>query len=118
MSECVVRMDMPENCTCCPMVFTADVPDYYWCAALEQEVEQGLSRPKECPIICPLPDGHGRLVDKDAFEKDVSDALIYGLQEIPSEEGKQLFHVFIQEVLDNVKERKILVPAESLEEDI
>ena len=62
---------MPENCTCCPMVFTADVPDYYWCAALEQEVEQGLSRPKECPIICPLPDGHGRLVDKDEMLKKI-----------------------------------------------
>lgn len=67
MSECVVRMEMPENCECCPMVFTADVPGYHWCAALEQEVEQGLSRPKECPIICSLPKGHGRLVDADAL---------------------------------------------------
>lgn len=65
MSECVVRMEMPENCECCPMVFTADVPGYHWCAALEQEVEQGLSRPKDCPIICQLPEGHGRLVDID-----------------------------------------------------
>ena len=63
MSECVVRMEMPENCEYCPMCFTADVPGYHWCAALEQEVEQGLSRPKECPIICQLPEGHGRLVD-------------------------------------------------------
>ena len=59
----VVRMEMPENCTCCPMCFTADVQGYHWCAALEQEVEEGLSRPKECPIICHLPEGHGRLVD-------------------------------------------------------
>lgn len=66
MSECVVRMEMPENCLCCPMVFTADVPGYHWCAALEQEVEQGLSRPSECPILCALPEGHGRLVDADA----------------------------------------------------
>ena len=65
MSECVVRMEMPKNCECCPMVYAADVPGYHWCAALEQEVEQGLSRPKECPIICQLPEGHGRLVDID-----------------------------------------------------
>jgi hypothetical protein len=51
------------------MVFTADVPGYHWCAALEQEVEQGLSRPKECPILCQLPEGHGRLIDWDAFER-------------------------------------------------
>lgn len=61
----VVRMEMPENCTCCPMCFTADVQGYHWCAALEQEVEEGLSRPKECPIICQLPEGHGRLGDLD-----------------------------------------------------
>ena len=65
----VVRMEMPENCECCPMVFTADVQGYHWCAALEQEVEQGLSRPKDCPIICQLPEGHGRLVDADALKK-------------------------------------------------
>lgn len=58
----VVRMEMPENCTCCPMCFTADVQGYHWCAALEQEVEEGMSRSKECPIICSLPEGHGRLV--------------------------------------------------------
>lgn len=68
----VVRIEMPENCTCCPMCFTADVQGYHWCAALEQEVEEGLSRPKECPIICQLPDGHGRLIDADAMEKDLS----------------------------------------------
>ena len=67
----VVRMGMPENCTCCPMCFTADVQGYHWCAALEQEVEEGLSRPKECPIICQLPEGHGRLVDADALADDV-----------------------------------------------
>lgn len=67
----VVRMEMPENCTCCPMCFTADVQGYHWCAALEQEVEQGLSRPKECPIICSLPEGHGRLVDADELKTHV-----------------------------------------------
>jgi len=71
MSECVVRMEMPENCECCPMVYAADVPGYHWCAALEQEVEQGLSRPKDCPIICSLPEGHGRLVDKDEMLKKI-----------------------------------------------
>ena len=111
----VVRMGMPENCTCCPMCFTADVQGYHWCAALEQEVEEGLSRPKECPIICQLPEEHGRLIDADAFEKDVSDALVYGLREIPSEEGKQIFHVLMQEVLDNVKKRETIVPAERSE---
>ena len=67
----VVRMEMPENCTCCPMCFTADVQGYHWCAALEQEVEEGLSRSKECPIICQLPEAHGRLVDAEKLADDM-----------------------------------------------
>lgn len=50
MIKCIVRMEMPENCTCCPMCFTADVEGYHWCATLEHEVEECLNRPKECPI--------------------------------------------------------------------
>ncbi len=69
----VVRMEMPENCTCCPMCFTADVQGYHLCAALEQEVEEGLSRPKECPIICSLPKGHGRLVDMKDIDSMMED---------------------------------------------
>jgi hypothetical protein len=81
MSECVVRMEMPENCECCPMVFTADVPGYHWCAALEQEVEQGLSRPKDCPIICSLPEGHGRLGDLDELDRKIYGARIRAMQD-------------------------------------
>ena len=90
----VVRMEMPENCECCPMVFTADVPGYHWCAALEQEVEQGLSRPKDCPIICSLPEGHGRLVDESDVIRLVNkwfdtiglnpDIMIDGIKSLPT----------------------------------
>lgn len=113
MSECVVRMKMPERCYECDMadgvtcmatggVYGREVPKMTWIRR----------RPDWCPIICSLPEGHGRLINADAFEKDVSDALVYGLKEIPSEEGKQLFHVLMQEVLDNVKKRETIVPAE------
>lgn len=108
MSECVVRMEMPENCECCPMVFTADVPGYHWCAALEQEVEQGLSRPKECPIICSLPKGHGRLVDADAL-KDylVAEAASYDLTQ--GQMG------ILSEAIDMIDEQPTIVPAERSE---
>ena len=108
MSECVVRMEMPKSCYNCDL--------RYECNAF---YAPGKPKPfmKGCRIVCQLPEGHGRLVDKDAFEKDVSNALVYGLKEIPNEEGKQLFHVFMQEVLDNVKKRKTLVPAEPPKED-
>lgn len=118
MSECVVRMDMPGCCEDCAAQYdcmACGITGSQWYGNAEFDPSKG--RLSDCPIICQLPDGHGRLVDKDAFEKDVSDALAYGLKEIPSEEGKQLFHVFMQEVLDNVKKRKILVPAEPPKED-
>lgn len=114
MSECVVRMEMPENCTCCPMCFTADVQGYHWCAALEQEVEQGLSRPKECPIICSLPEGHGRLIDEHE--------LFYNM--FVMEDGRVLpnydcdnFHIdmHVKDIKLRILETTTIVPAERSE---
>ena len=111
MSECVVRMDideMPTACGPCELSCTAICKE--WTKVDRKEI--GRTKSPNCPILAILPEGHGRLVDADAFEKDVSDALVYGLREIPSEEGKQIFHVLMQEVLDNVKKRETIVPAE------
>lgn len=113
----VVRMEMPNGCHDCRLrnmigncpipVFDGQDEKKIWTLA------ECFQRPPWCPIVCLLPKGHGRLVDADAFEKDVSDALAYGLKEIPNEEGKQIFHVLMQEVLDNVKKRETIVPAEA-----
>lgn len=113
MSECVVRMETPTKDKACGMVF--DFDGIWYCPVEQRICHQPDYRdiPSWCPIICQLPEGHWRLVDAYAFEKDVSDALVYGLKEIPSEEGKQIFHVLMQEVLDNVKKRKTIVPAEA-----
>lgn len=116
----VVRMEMPkEGCHTCDARCVSDLYGYI-CGIERKNVMPFLgkkNRPDWCPIICQLPEGHGRLVDADAFEKDVSDALAYGLKEIPNEEGKQIFHVLMQEVLDNVKKRETIVPAERSEKD-
>ena len=74
MSECVVRMEMPLNCLECPM--------YDWnrqklcCNAhldLRPIPNGGVPKPDWCPIICQLPEGHGRLVDADAIEYVISE---------------------------------------------
>ena len=83
MSECVVRMEMPQGCWCCPFGHY----DWIWgddgrekmvcfcCLDLESEedghylLETELKRPSWCPIICSLPEGHGRLVDADALNR-------------------------------------------------
>ena len=67
MSECVVRMEFPLNCLECPM--------YDWnrqklCCNAHHDLRPipngGVPKPDWCPIVCQLPEGHGRLVDADA----------------------------------------------------
>ena len=83
MSECVVRMEMPQGCWCCPFGHY----DWIWgdderekmvcfcCLDLESEedghylLETELKRPSWCPIICQLPEGHGRLVDAELVKE-------------------------------------------------
>ena len=71
MSECVVRMEMPKDCEACPMCGTASGGNgmyKLWCMCGDIPASSQ-RRPKDCPIICSLPEGHGRLVDADALHK-------------------------------------------------
>lgn len=67
MSECVVRMEMPKNCDECPMCGTASGGNgmyKLWCMC--GDIPASAQRiPGDCPILCSLPEGHGRLVDID-----------------------------------------------------
>ena len=68
MSECVVRMELPEDCFECPFGIIDDTQDGVWCNALAQ---QSSGQREDCPIICSLPEWHGRLVDKDEMLKKI-----------------------------------------------
>ena len=59
----VVRMEMPKCCLDCPCVNG----EYGYCQAdkEERQIEDPNGRPSWCPIICSLPEGHGRLGDLD-----------------------------------------------------
>ena len=65
MSECVVRMEMPEGCWDCPCVNG----EYGYCQAdkEERQIEDPNERPSWCPILCSLPEGHGDLIDRDVL---------------------------------------------------
>ena len=72
MSECVVRMEMPTSCEECPLVQT-DENDWgdvmsRTCNLIYKgylsDVPKG-ERRSDCPIVCALPENHGRLVDID-----------------------------------------------------
>ena len=68
MSECVVRMEMPESCDVCPCL--DDYGDYPRCRISGEQRGYNFpiceKRMPNCPIIFQLPEGHGRLVDADA----------------------------------------------------
>lgn len=63
----VVQMKMPENCFECPFSIIDDTADGAWCNALANQVYGYAERDEDCPVICSLPEGHGRLVDADAL---------------------------------------------------
>ena len=82
MSECVVRMEMPEKCAECPawsicgtlhkyMLGIDCDSDWTYDDLLVITVETGFVKPDNCPIICQLPEGYGRLVDADALLRDI-----------------------------------------------
>jgi len=76
MSECVVRMEMPNGCHDCKlmnMIGNCPIPKF---EGLDEKkmwtLEECFKRPPWCPIICSLPKGHGRLIDADSMEKDLN----------------------------------------------
>lgn len=82
MSECVVRMEMPEKCAECPawsicgtlhkyMLGIDCDSDWTYDDLLVITVETGFVKPDNCPIICQLPEGHGRLVDADEIQREM-----------------------------------------------
>lgn len=75
MSECIVKMEMPETCYDCAF-FCDDGPAEYCyvrhhnhaksdCVISHEVARTG--RMAWCSIICALSEGHGRLVDADAL---------------------------------------------------
>lgn len=64
MSECVIRMEMPTKDMMCRMA--DDIDGVWYCPVMKKLCRQPDNGeiPSWCPIICQLPEGHGRLVDE------------------------------------------------------
>ena len=67
----VVRMEMPTKDRMCQMA--DDIDGVWYCPVMKKLCRQpdNGEMPSWCPIICALPEGHGRLVDADAMDKCV-----------------------------------------------
>lgn len=74
MSEVIVRMEMPKTCGDCPISCFRTKP----CALNAEGTAYDMlnagkkgKRPDWCPIICQLPEGHGRLIDASTIIGEV-----------------------------------------------
>ncbi len=67
MSECVVRIMIPVSCYSCELR-TRCILYRMW---LADEITMPKPLDDGCRIICQLPEGHGRLVDKDEMLKKI-----------------------------------------------
>lgn len=73
MADLVIRgMEMPKNCFLCR--FFREVQDYDGtfgcCLAAKKEINLEINLKFDgCPLV-PFPEGHGRLIDADALQKE------------------------------------------------
>lgn len=81
MSECVVHMEIPTKDKACGMVF--DFDGIWYCPVEQRICHQPDYRdiPSWCPIICQLPEWHGRLGDLDEIGRKINRARIRAMQD-------------------------------------
>ena len=70
-------MEMPKDCYDCPLIVEEE--RFSVCIPLARVLDDESIRQKDCPLI-PVPD-HGRLIDKDALEQDISDSVVFSGRE-------------------------------------
>ena len=70
-----IDMEMPQNCPSCPFNSRAWYENSHLCLASNRQITVNLSTgfDDNCPLA-PVPP-HGRLIDADAFFKDICDSL-------------------------------------------
>lgn len=114
MSECVVRMEMPkEGCHMCDARCVSALYGYI-CGIERKNVMPFLgkkNRPDWCPIICQLPEGHGRLVD--AHELFYNMFVMTDGRVLPNYDCDN-FHIdmHVKDIKRYIRETPTIVPAE------
>ena len=101
MSECVVRMEMPQNCFGCDL--------RYECNAF---YAPGKPKPfmKGCRIICQLPEGHGELIDRSKlFDWYKGQRTKYPVKQ----DSPQFCTMMMYEIFGVIDDAPTIVPAEA-----
>ena len=109
MSECVVRMEMPENCCECQLRQEDYEMGEEFCPFTGVEC-LSIGRQNNCPIICSLPEGHGRLGDLDALTR----LMLERKQPLVGADSSKDRYRYMQWLADfnAIKDVKTVVPAE------
>ena len=63
----IINADMPTSCG-----YACDLWSEGLCVPLQKSVDAH-TIDSDCPILCEIPDKHGRLIDADAFKNNVAD---------------------------------------------
>ena len=104
MSECVVLMAIPNSCAEC-----RDMGLFTRCRFYTGNI---LRRSDRCPIICVLPEGHGRLVDEKEVKDWVENWLCVNKHYHPYSSSKS---IPVSEIYDVLQRMDAAVPAERSE---
>lgn len=96
MSECVVRMEMPENCCECQLRQEDYEMGEEFCPFTGVEC-LSIGRQNNCPIICPLPEGHGELIERQPIIQFIEDGLNRG--EYGHDQIEVMTEVFVAETI-------------------
>lgn len=111
MSECVVRMKMPHDGLCDLAFSLLDRT----CCTIEGDLcnycDDGVI-PKWCPILCQLPEGHGRLVDEKEVKDWVENWLCVNKYYHPYSSSKS---IPVSELYDVLQRMDATVPADTEE---
>lgn len=120
MNEVIVRMEMPDKCANCRawcicgtlhkyMIGIDCDSDWTYDDLLVITDETGFVKPDDCPIICALPEGHGDLIDKDAFLRTVRPAS-------KDDDAKVCTLTTVKRLItDHIRAQKTIVPATETE---
>lgn len=111
MSECVIRMEMPGCCWDCPCL--DDYGNYPRCRISNEQRGYNFpiheKRMPNCPIICQLPEGHGRLVEEKSVRWAIDDIVL----EIANRTGR--VGMTKDETMEYINNLCTIVPADTAE---
>ena len=103
-------MEMPDRCFSCPMCDTdcCDISRGSYIEYREIDVDVAMDgRPDWCPLV-PVPP-HGRLIDKDALEQDISGSVVFSGRERNAE------LIGANKIINRLHHASTIIPADGKE---